>query len=87
MRVTKEQVERLADARREYETALRDITRPGSAVKWVGEPLASLEMLRALADAAGERVECDDFGGHRTHRFYCRGVDFYRIERTDGGGA
>lgn len=86
MRVTKEQVERLADARREYECALRDITNPG-AVKWVGEPLTSLEMLRAMADAAGERVECDESGAHRTHRFYCKGVDFYRIERVKGGDA
>lgn len=87
MDVTKAQVERLADARREYDAALRDITDPGNPRTWVGEPLVSLEMLRALADAAGERVERDNYGSHRSYCFYCKGVEFYRLEPVEGGDA
>ena len=87
MRITKAQVERLADARREYEGAYRDITDPGDHRRWVGLPLTSIETLRALADAAGERVECDCYGSHRAYRFYCKGVEFYRLEKAEGGDA
>lgn len=87
MRVTKEQVERLAEARREYEFALRDITDRGKPVKWVGEPVKNVDMLRDMAEAAGERVEREKFDNHESHRFYSRGVEFYCLRRVDGGDA
>lgn len=87
MRVTKSQVERLADARREYEYARRDIAGPGKPVKYVGEPARTLDELRAMADAAGVRVEREPAGTYTVHRFELRGVEFYRIEQDKGGEA
>lgn len=87
MRVTKAQVERLADARREYECALRDITDPGKPVKYVGEPARALDELRAMADAAGVRVEREPISTHTVHSFELRGVEFYRVEPNKGGEA
>lgn len=89
MRVTKEQVERLAKARIEYDRAIGLIACGERAARSGHiEPTLTAERLRAMADAAGARVERRDYAGHASWRFEAFGVEFYHMEeKTEGGDA
>lgn len=87
MRVTKEQVERLAKAKAEYDDA-EDSIRGYRPRRVHLEPVESLARLRELAKAAGARVEVDESTGYVTHRFDVLGVEFYHVvDKPKGGDA
>ena len=87
MRVTKEQVERLARAKAEYDGAIDSIL-GREPMRWHVEPVTTLARLREYADAAGERVEVRESCGYTMHRFEAFGVEFYRmVKKTEGGDA
>lgn len=87
MRVTKEQVERLAKARIEYDRAI-DWIAHGEQAERSGhiEPTLTTERLRDMADAAGARIERRDYAGHASWRFEAFGVEFYHMEEIPEGG-
>ena len=78
MRVTKEQVERLAKAKAEYDDA-------EDSIRGYRPRRVHLEPVESLARA---RVEVDESTGYVTHRFDVLGVEFYRVvDKPKGGDA
>ena len=79
--VTKEQVERFAAAKVEYEEARRDVVMPElrRSGRYI-EPVSQRRTLSAMAEAVGENV-CRTADGDRVEwSFVFGGVEFFHIE-------
>lgn len=78
---TREQVERFAKSKVEYEEARRDVVSP--ELRRVGhyiEPVSKRGTLAAMADAVGESVVRTAYDDRVSWSFEFGGVEFYSIE-------
>lgn len=87
MRVTKEQVERLAKSRIEYDAAFDEAVLGEEPRRSHLQAVLSYESLKALADAAGQRVAKRIGSKYVTWAFELGGVEFFHIEELEGGDA
>lgn len=78
---TREQVERFAKSKVEYESARRDVVTPDlRKSKYYIEPVSKRGTLMAMAEAVGENV-CRTADGDRVEwSFVFGGVEFFHIE-------
>ena len=78
---TREQVERLAKSKVEYESARRDVVTPDlRKSKYYIEPVSKRGTLMAMAEAVGESVDRTAYDDRVTWSFEFGGVEFYSIE-------
>lgn len=79
--VTKEQIERFAKAKVEYESARRDVVTPDlrRSSHYI-EPVSPRVTLFAMAEAVGESVARAAYDDRVTWSFEFGGVEFYSIE-------
>lgn len=87
MAVTKEQVERYAEAVIEYDDARHAVTDP-DVTRWShSEPVITDENLERIAKAVGGRVETRESERFVTSFFEAYGVEFIHVGEKEGGGA
>ena len=86
MRVTRGQVERLADAARAYEDARSAIEDPNDRCRRYAECVIDRDTFFAMAKAVGKEPEEFLSTAARSVRFKVAGVEFFFAERIDEGG-
>lgn len=87
MGVTKRQVERLAKAVVAYDEARTAVMGQKATRLHHTEPVTDVDDLEAIAKAAGEKVRTREISRFVTSYVEAYGVEFFHIEKKEGGDA